>query len=332
MEIEELLKKFSVETMTSISNQIKTSPSFILDRFYTKKEAVLGTSAEVIIKRGAGVLLESVSNDAEHLMTKTDDAYILNIPLPRFPLVDNITASDMATLRSLNSSKAIAETLAVKIGEKLAKQKRDIITTMEFMAVGSLFGVITDGKGKELFKFTSRKESIKLDKTSATGKKNIETSLSEITRAIIAEFGTTQGFEIFCGYDFISTLAKKADEEDLFNKGARAAWKNSGDTRTLSILGVDFTPYEAIYKDAKGKDKSFLDSDKAIVVPKNLDAFTHYYARAIHVEALGRSPELFFSASPERLAKGQGYAIITESRNIPICNRPDAILHLEFKD
>lgn len=323
-EILQALKAFSTEKMTEISNQLKSSPSFVMDKFYTKKTAVLGDSVEVIIKRGAGVVLESVSPNAAHLVEKTDDAYILNIALPRFPLISTITAADIMQFRSLNNQKAVNEALSIKIGEKLAEHKASIDTTLEFMAVGSLFGKILDGKGNVLFDFTSKSSEIAF-KSAET----IISTLNQIDKAFINEFGKNTPYEVLCGYEFLGKLSQKCLDEKLF-ESKNASWIGDGGVRVLELFGVKFRPYAAKYKKIDGKEADFLDPKKAVAVPNDKNSFNLYYGRAIHTEALNQAPKLYFSARPEELKNGAGYSIITESRAIPICNRPDGIIKLSF--
>lgn len=325
-EILKALEAFSTGKMTEISNQIKSTPSFVMDKFYKRKTAVLGDSVEVIIRRGAGVVLESVSPNAAHLVEKTDDAYILNVALPRFPLISTITAADIMQFRSLNNQQAVNESLSVKIAEKLASHKSSIDTTLEFMAVGSLFGKIMDGKGNVLFDFVSKRAviSFKADET-------IIKTLNKIDKAIIDEFGKNTAYEVLCGYEFLSTLATKANNEKLFENKS-AAWTNDNGVRVLEIYGTKFRPYAAKYKNTKGKEEDFLDTKKAVVIPNDISSFNLYYGRAVHTEALSQAPKLYFSAKPEELANGAGYSIISETRAIPICNRPDGIIKLEFTE
>jgi hypothetical protein len=42
------------------------------------------------------------------------------------------------------------------------------------------------------------------------------------------------------------------------------------------------------------------------------------------------APKLFFAAKPEELAKGKGWGIETETKMIPYCVRPGALIKLKF--
>lgn len=325
---EEILRSFSTDAMTQIASQIKTDPTFIMDRFFKIKKQCLGDSVKIYIKRGAGVVLASLSPNAEHYMQKTDEAYILNVALPRFPLQNYLTASDINQFKSLdNKNNALTKSVSAKIAEILSAQKSSIITTFEFMAVGALFGKVFDGAGKLLFDFTSQSKPVSFFSADTT---SIRKSLNEIEKAITNEFGSNPGYSVLCGYEFFDKLSEKVKSEKLEENNI-AVWKNVNGKSVLEVYGIEFIPYSATYKDTKGKVQEFLESSKAIAVPNSKDIFEFHYGRANHIEAVSRAPELIFSAAPEALPKGQGYAIITESRAIPICNRPDAIIKLEFK-
>lgn len=311
--------------MSEILTQLKSSPNFVLNKFYsTNKKAVLGNSVEVTIKRGASVVLESVSPVAEHLVQKTSDAYILSVALPRFPLKSKITAADISLFKSIDNRGAIQEAITTKIADILAEHKNSIDTTLEFMAVGSLFGKILDGKGNLLFDFVSKNEEIK-----CTSKKVIQI-LNDIDTSFIKEYGKNTPYEVLCGYEFLQKLVDKATSEKLFESLA-ARWESNAGSRVLLIHGTRFIPYSAKYKNLQGEEKDFLESKKAIAVPMDASSFALYYGRAVHTSALNLAPKLYFSASPELLPDGGGYSIISETRAIPICNRPDGIIHLSFE-
>lgn len=68
--MDELLKKFTVEAMTEIIIQTKVDQNFITDTFFKKWTPTLSNTHNIIIEKGAGIILESVSENGEHLVTK----------------------------------------------------------------------------------------------------------------------------------------------------------------------------------------------------------------------------------------------------------------------
>lgn len=319
------MKKWTVVATMKLISQIKTSPSFVFDKYFKGSgKGVMGSTIEVPIKKGAGIVLESVSPSAEHLYHEENDAYILTLSLPRFPLETPITASDMNELKSLSDETEQTQALAQKIGEIVGEHKNSFMTTLEFMSVGALFGKVMDGKGNTLFEFTSGAADIDFKSD-----KGLITSFNEVDDALVNELGHEVPYIILADRSYISGVAARATTEALFDQG-QAKWINEDGKRVLEVHGVKHIPYTGKYKNAKGEDKQFIATNKGIVIPESTDVFKLYYGRANHTEALKKAPVLFFTAAPEPLPKGRGYSILSEMRAIPVCVRPGALIQLKW--
>lgn len=319
-----ILKYFTVEAMVKIANQIKAAPSFVFDKFFNKnKIGVLGSSISVPIKKGAGIVLESVSPNAEHLIQEESEKFIVTINLPRFPLISNITANELNTIKSLENTNEQLETLVEKTTDILSEHKNSFLTTIEHMCVGALFGKVTDGMGNVLFEFSSS-----APKQEFKGK-TIINSLNSIDDALTGELGTIPPYDILASRTFIDRLATKATSEDLFKQN-QAGWEEVDGIRSLVIYGKKFIPYSATYKNGKKQPIKFIPDGEAIVTPLSAEVYSFYYGRADHTEAVGKKPTLFFAAKPEELPLGRGYAITSETKSIPVCIRPAALIKLIF--
>lgn len=319
------MKKWTVLATMALIAQIKTAPSFVFNKYFNaSRKGVMGSTVEVPIKKGAGIVLESVSPSAEHLYQEEGDAFLLTISLPRFPLETVITAADMNELKSLADEVEQTQALAQKIGEIVGEHKESFMTTLEFMSVGALFGKVVDGKGNTLFEFKSTAADIDFKSN-----KNLIQSLNEIDDALVAELGKEVPYSILADRSFISGVAARATTETLFDQG-QAKWINEDNKRVLEVHGVKYVPYTGKYKNAKGLDKQFIETNRAIVIPESADVFKLYYGRANHTQALNKAPALFFTAAPEELPKGRGYSVVSEMRAIPVCVRPGALIQLKW--
>jgi hypothetical protein len=320
-------KYFKAETVQKIIEQTKLPETFAYNKFFASAGSpVLGDSVKIPIKRGASVVLHSVSPEAEHLIHEDKDVYLLSVELPRFPLESIIQASTLNTVKALDTEANQVETLAKIIGDLIKGQKESFITTLEYMSIGALFGKVFDGKGKALFEFSSALTPIEFK-----GYTIIE-SLNTIDDALSTELGTTVGYSVIASREFINKLANKATTEGLF-KLNQARWiEESGGRRVLEVYSTKFIPYTAHYKNTAGEDKAFLEAGTAIVTPQISEAYKLYYGRANHTQAINRAPTLFFTAAPEALPKGRGYSIVSEMKPIPVCVRPNALIRLAFSD
>jgi len=322
----ELLKYFLVTQMIAIINQFKVAPRYVLDKYFIKnKEGKLSASLQIPIYKGSGVILSSVSEDGKHLIQDDGDKFLLDLTIPRFPLVKNIPASELNSIASLDGKKEQLQSLSQRIGEIVGEHKNSFVTTLEYMATGALFGKVVDGKGKTLFEFKNSTGAV----VSKSGVKLVQT-LNQIEEKLEAELGFIPPYEILASRSYIDGIAALADEEKLFEKGT-ASWEEENGRRVFIVHGKKFVPYSATYKNTKGVTKKFIEDNKAIVTPLTNEVYKLLYTRANHVEAQKLAPKLFFSATPEKLPRGAGWEIVSEMRAIPVCVRPGALINLEYQ-
>ena len=324
--MKELLKYFLVTQMVAIISQIKAAPRYVYDKYFSKnKEGKLSPSVQIPIYKGAGVILESVSEEGEHLVQDKGDKFLIDLTIPRFPLKDTITAAELNQIKALNGTKEQVQTLSQRIGQILKGHKNSFLTTLEFMATGALFGKVLDGKGKTLFEFKSTQTPViaKADKT-------LVQVLNEIDEKLEEELGFVPDYEILASRSYIDGIAEMATSEELFKQN-QAEWVDGNGKRVLIVHGKKFIPYSATYKNTKGQTKKFIEDNKAVVTPLSEDVYKTYYSRANHTEALTMGPKMFFSAQPEELPLGKGWAVVSEMRAIPICIRPGALIELEYQ-
>ncbi|TEY01279.1 major capsid protein [Campylobacter sp. US33a] len=322
MDLEQLLELFSSTKVTEVINQTKASPRFVSDTFFKDRIPSLESTARVEIIKGAGIVLNSVSENGEHSMEETKNSYILNIPLPRFALVKRISASEINSLRSLALREAQVKSLSGAMGVLIKEMKESFNTTLEYMANGALFGKILDGQGNVLFDFGSANKSVvEVKKDGSTPLANV---CDSIDAAIIDEFGTNADYEVLCGNELFAAISNLALSEDLYKN--HLASRDEKD-KSLILYGTKYRRYSAKYKNTKGKSVEFLASDEGIVVPKD-NSNRIYYTRANHTDALGKAPSLMFVSKPEILPRGAGIEIVSEMRAMPVCTRPNGLIKL----
>lgn len=325
MQLEQLLELFSSEKITETISQVKVSPRFVSDTFFKQRIPSLESTARVEIIKGAGIVLNSVSENGEHSLEETKNAYILSIPLPRFALVKRLSASEINSLRSLALREAQIKSLSGAIGVLVRDMKESFNTTLEYMANGALFGKILDGSGNVLFDFGSADKSVV--EVKSDGSKSLASVCDAIEAKIIDEFGTSADYEVLCGNDLFAKISNLALSEDLYKNNL--ASRDEKD-KALILYGTKYRRYSAKYKNSKGKNVEFLASNEGIVVP-NDNSNRIYYTRANHTEALGKAPSLMFVSQPEILSRGQGIELVGEMRALPVCTRPNGLIKLVLK-
>lgn len=319
----EIMKLWTIVHIMTAINQTKTTGTYIFDKYFKGvAKPVLGTTAKLKIKKGAGIVLKTIAPGADRLVRDLDDIFELTIELPRFGLTGQILAHEINAYESLEGE-AKVEAISQKIAEILKEHKDDYMTTIEHMATGALFGKVVDGEGKVLFEFNTTAAPVEFKN------KTIIKSLNDIDDALVDELGKEVPYEILASRDFMTRTAANATAAELFKTG-EAKWINENDKRVLEVHGTKFIPYSASWVNEDGVKKPYIVAGAAIVIPKTPDVFQMVYGRADHMEALKSAPKLFFASKPEQLEKGKGWGIETETKPLPYCVRPGALIKLKY--
>ncbi|WP_294962578.1 major capsid protein [Sulfurimonas sp.] len=325
MKFSEIMKLWSLVVSIKAINQIKVAGTFVFDKYFKGKgKPVLGNTAKLKIKKGASIVLRAIAPGADRLVKDTNGTYELTISLPRFGLSGQILAHEMNEFESLEGE-AKVEAVSQKIIEILTEHKEDYMTTIEYMSTGALFGKVIDGDGVVLFEFNTTAAPIEFK-----SKENIDV-LDEIDEALADELGTEVPYEILADAKFINRVAANAKTAELFKTG-EAKWLDEDGKRVLVVHSKRYIPFRASYTDENGDKQPFIPEAQAVVIPLSQDVFKHIYGRADHVEAMKAAPKLFFAAKPEILEKGKGWGIETETKMIPYCVRPGALIKLKFSE
>lgn len=324
MKFSDIMKLWTLVTILTGINQLKTVGNFIFDKYFKAKGTpVFGNTATLKIKKGASIVLNSIAAGADRLVKGTQDTYELTIKLPRFGLSGQILAHEINEFETLEGD-AKVEAVSQKITSILAEHKADYMTTIEYMATGALFGKVIDGDGVVLLEFNTTAEPIEYK-----GKDHI-TVLDAIDDALVDELGKEVPYEILADATFIKRLATTAKAAGEFGTGGQASWLDEDGKRILVYNSKRYVPFRASWIDENGDKHSFIKEGEAVVIPLSTDVFKFVYGRADHTEAMSVAPQLFFASKPYPLEKGKGWGIETESKMIPYCERPGALIKLKY--
>lgn len=319
MTAEEAARRWSVQNTTKTLSQMKVTNMPIFDKYFKNKgRGIIGSTTTIKIMKGSGLILQSVAPDAEHMIHERPTVFEVAVKLPRFPLENTISASTLNEISSLDDQSQPIQ-LAAEIGAIQKEHRLSFDTTLEYMATGALFGKVMDGTGKTLFEFASTRSQVEFK----SGKKLL-TSITEIDDAIVEELGVNPGYEIKCGRGFYNHVFALAEAEDLFTKKLAEVIVD-GDERVLLVHGVKFKAYTVKYQNTEGQLVSFVGDLEMAAIP-NSDSFTDFiYARADHTGAMKSTPSLYFGTT-EELPKGRGVAVLSESKPLPVCTNPNAVI------
>lgn len=316
---EEVERRWGVRNTTTTLSQIKATKTPIFDKYFKDTGVgVTGGTVSVKIEKGSGLILQSVSPEAEHLLHERPTLYEIEVKFPRFPLENTIGAAALNNIAGMDAQNQPIQ-LAYEIGKIQKEHRLSFDTTLEYMCTGALFGKVMDGKGKTLFEFASSRTPVEFK----SGKLLID-SINEIDDAMTEELGENPGWVAKCGRTFMNDLSALAKAQNLFVE-KNAEWINDGELRVLMIHGARFEPYVKKYKNTAGQVLNFVADNEMAAIPESAGFTKLYYGRADHTEAVKSVPTLFFG-SVEALEKGRGVAVLSEMKPLPTCLNPNAVI------
>ncbi len=325
MKFAQIMALWTLTTMLKAINQIKVSGTYVFDKYFKgKAKPIYGTTAKLKIKRGGSVVLKSIAKGADRLRKDTKDIYELTIELPRFGLDAEILAHELNEFESL-TGEAKVEAVSQKIKELMSEHMEDYMSTIEYMSTGALFGKVIDGDGVVLFEFTTTDEPIEYK-----GKTHTDV-LEEIDESLAEELGKEVPYEILCCPKFIKKLAAVAKNAGEFKTG-EAKWLDEDGKRILVYDSKKYIPFRASWTDEDGNRNQFIPENEAVVIPLSEDVFKLTYGRADHIQAFKTNPKLFFASQPKEDEDGKGWKFATETKPLPYCVRPGALIKLKFSN
>lgn len=312
-----LKNKWSPSNVSEKLIHTKPIDTVLFDKYVKDRKGQISKSVDVKIYKGAGVILESTSPEAEHLIHDRGNVYEFSATTARFPLSNVLTPEKINELEGLEGKdKEVG--VAGEIGEIQREHRESIDTTIEFMTAGALFNKVMDGKGKVLFELDYNGLTVEFKSG-----KPLKDSVNEITRHIKKELKVQKvKISALAGPDFMDGIFKLAKEQDLFKSNQAKEIEKEGEN-ILVVHGMQFDEYIATYENADGEEKEFIPADQVVFLPENSNIFKLRYSRANDTKAMGKKAQLYFGAI-EELPKGRGWDVRSESRPLIYNSRPAA--------
>lgn len=314
-----LTKKWTPQNTTVKLNHQKPIPTVLFDKYVKERKGQVGANFTVKIKIGAGVILESVSPEAEHLIHERGGILEFETRTARYALSNPITPEKLDNIESYSvADKPLA--LAEELGEIQREHKESFDTSIEYQTAGALFNKVMDGAGKVLFELNYNGVSIEFKSDDS---KTIRESQSEAIRHIKNTLGLQKvKISALAGPTFMDKLNTKCLAEDLFTQH-QAKWIDKDGVSSLEVYGLVYEEYIATYKDTEGNDKVFIPDSSCVYLPEDGNIFKLQYSRANDTKAAGQRPTLYFGAV-EELGKGRGWDVRSECRPLVYNSRPAA--------
>ena len=316
--VDELLKnKWTSRAVSEKLTHLKPIQTILFDRYVKDRKGQIGATFTVEIKTGAGVILESITPEAEHLVHDRGDIVEFETKTARYALANPITPEKLNQIESFQGEDKTLS-LAEEIGDIQREHKESFDTSIEYQTAGALFNKVMDGKGKVLFELNYNGVIIEFK-----ANKPLRESITEAIRHIKNILGLQKvKISSLAGPTFMDKLNQKCLEEKLFEQN-QAKWIDKDGVSSLEVYGLIFEEYVATYKNSDGEDKQFIPNDSCVFLPEDGNIFKLRYSRANDTKAANMKPALYFGAV-EELAKGRGWEVRSECRPLVYNSRPAA--------
>lgn len=261
----------------------------------------------------------------------TQDAIFLEIP--HIPHVETIKPQDIQDWLSFAQNPVRPKTLEESVAEKLQDIRDRYGITWEWMKLGALKGLITDGAGTtvydlyEVFDIQQKTVDFDLDnaecdvrsKTYEVARYMEENAKGEIVNGVHAEVSA----------EFFDKLTGHANVEKYYVNWANAAQLAGGDIRKGFAFGaMVFSEYTGSLPMANGSSARLIAAGDGHAWPTGTRNVFKHYAGPANRLSIANMPGPDIYVSPKVLDHDKGMEFDCEGNPLPICTRPDLLVKI----
>jgi len=241
------------------------------------------------------------------------------------PYEDTIQADDVLNRRQFGSEN-LEDGVAMTVNDRLAMMKQDVMTTLEYLKLGALKGVILDADGATViynlfteFAITQTTVDFEL----AVAGTDIRLKCLEVKRAIEDALGAgTYGhIHALCGQEWFDDLVSHADVKAAYDRWRDGEILRSDVRAGFNFAGVIFEEYRGT---VSGVD--FIEDDEAHFFPVGVpNLFATYFAPGDFIESVGTNGIPLY-AKRAILEFDRGVKLHVQSNPLPLCHRPGVLV------
>ncbi len=325
---------FNVTSLTDAINKIPHKPSRVGEMGLFSNKGV--TSRSIIIEERDGVLQLLVSKPygAPADVSKKQARVARPFVIPHFPLDDAVLAAEVQGIRAFGSQSE-TEGVAQVVSQKIASMRQSHETTLEWLRLGAIKGVVFDGDTTTVLhnfydEFEVSKQADQ-DWDMGTAGTPQQPKITAALRLIEAALGGTPYDHIHC------LMGDTLWDEFIVNTSVQTAytrWSGAQDGQPGAFLRSDMRkgfPFGGmVFENYRGKIAStnFIADGEARIFPVGAPGlFQTINAPADYIETVN-TVGLPFYAKQERMAFDRGISINTQSNPLCICTQPRTLIKL----
>jgi hypothetical protein len=317
---------FSVADISAAINVIPNRYGRLNELNLFPVKGLINNTVIVEEKNGSLSLLTADEFGAPGTVGTIGKRKVRTFSVPHYYQNERVTPYDVNGLRAFGTEQqaAVQQYLTDRLETMRAKHDQ----TLEYMRMGALKGIVTDGAGNtivDLFTdFGIVKKSV--DFVLGTSTTDVRGKCYEVVRHVEDNLQgeVSRGVHALVSAEFFDKLIQHSKVKEAYANYQEAAQRLGGDVRKgFTFGGITFEEYRAIVGSTR-----FIDANEGQAFPLGtLQTFNTYAAPADFNETVGQLGQLYYGKVVEE-ELGRGYIIHTQSHPLPMCLRPGVLVEL----
>ncbi|MEO1187550.1 MAG: major capsid protein [Pseudomonadota bacterium] len=323
--------------LTAAINQIPNVYGLLGDMNVSPGRGLASTTVRVDIQGSEVTVLPAVARGGPStLHQRVSDKAVL-IEIPHFPYMDTITPADIQDFERVQNGQLASVTVEDELNRRLTETRAPHDQTLEYMRVGALKGLVTDGAGNTLldmysaFDITQVSFDLDLDNANADVIGICSSIYNHITDNLLGESFTE--VQIPCSTSAFNRLISHPKVEKYWlNQEQATSLANMVRTESAGTRGRRFAFQNLVFIEYHGK---VTKADRTTVEPLIADQTGHAFAAGMR-----SGWETFFApahdirevntigqhiyVSPKELDHGEGIELKTQSNALSVLKKIDA--------
>jgi hypothetical protein len=311
---------FSVADISAAINVIPNRYGRLNELNLFPGKGVINNTVIIEEKNGSLSLLTADEFGSPGQVGKIGKRKVRTFAVPHFYQNERVTPYDVNGLRAFGSEMqaAVQQYLTERMETMRAKHDQ----TLEFMRMGALKGLVTDGGGNTIVdlytEFSIVKKSV--DFVLGTSTTDIRGKCYEVIRHIEDNLQgeVMGGVRALVSQEFFDKFIQHSKVKEAYANYQEAANRLGGDVRKgFTFGGITFEEYRASVGGTR-----FITADYGQAFPQGtMQTFQTFFAPADFNESVGSLGQQYYGKVVEE-ELGRGYIIHSQSHPLPLCMRP----------
>jgi hypothetical protein len=324
---------YGVVSLTAAINKLPFVPSRLGQLGVFKKKGVTTTSIVVEEQRGKLFLVPTAARGSNPNVYGGKKRQARSFVVPHVPLIGNVFADDVQNIRAFGSETEV-QAVADLVNDKLQGMRQALETTLEWMRIGAINGLVYDADGIAVIynwftEFGITPPTTTLDFT-ANGNKAVKMMCNDVRRKIEDALGMSPytGIRAICGTTIYDVISGSTEVNHAYFRPQDSAFLRESHVRgEFTYGGVTFEEYRGKIGTLHS-DGSFIPPTQIYFFPEGTtDIFQEIYAPANFVETVNTMGKPVY-AKQRPMDWEMGIELHCQTNPLVICTRPGVLINL----